>query len=206
MIGRLQGILIDCQPPGILIDVGGVGYDVLVPMTTLYQLPQLGQSLTVYTHLSVSEVSQQLFGFIEVKDRSLFRQLIKVSGIGPKMAMGIMSLESEEIVRCIEGENVATLVKIPGVGKRTAERLIVEMRGKLTAWQSDSGMKQTEASASAQHANDENLIKNEAESALINLGYKPTDASKAVAKAYSTDVHRSEDLIRLALKTMLPVS
>jgi len=205
MIGRIQGTLLYCQPPELLVDVNGVGYDVQVPMTTIYQLPVLGENVVLHTHLSVSETAQNLFGFIEGSDRALFRKLIKVSGVGPKMALGIMSLDSKDIVRCVSEENVAALVKIPGVGKRTAERLIVELRGKLAEWESPGAEGQPETAEQPVSVNEKQLL-NEAESALVNLGYKPSDASKAVMKVYSEEITRSEDLIRLALKAMLPVS
>lgn len=205
MIGRLKGLLLEKQPPHLLIDVQGVGYDVLVPMTSFYHLPDLGAEVVLHTHFAVSEVSQQLFGFYDKESRELFRQLIKVSGVGPKMALAILSgMETMTFVRCVMEENTAALVKVPGVGKKTAERLIIEMRDKLKGWefsaefvQGDDGKKSHPRAANSRIA--------EAESALVALGYKPTEASRAVSVALNEDESQSsEDLIRRALRAMLP--
>lgn len=203
MIGRLQGILIEKQPPELLLDVHGVGYEILAPMTTFYQLPAAGGEVVLHTHFSVSENAQQLFGFYTKSDRSLFRQLIKVNGVGPKMALGIMSgMDSDDFVRCVRDNNVAALVKVPGVGKKTAERLVIEMRDRLGAWQQPAGSITAGPSTSPPSTND---MVGEAESALIALGYKPVEASKAVAGVLKQhEVERCEELIRLALRGMMP--
>lgn len=206
MIGRLSGKLIVKQAPHLMVDIHGVGYDLLAPMSTFYQLPELAQPVVLHTHFAVSETSQQLYGFISTQDREFFRLLIKVNGVGPKMAVGIMSMETNAIVRCILEDNLNALVKVPGVGKKTAERLIIEMRDRLQDWSvgaagggADTGVAPIAAATSTQ-----NSIIAEAESALIALGYKPVEAAKAVSKVASNDVARSEDLIRLALRSMIP--
>lgn len=207
MIGRLKGFLVEKQAPRLLIDVGGVGYDLIAPMTTFYRLPDLEAEVILHTHFAVSETSQQLFGFINKEDRDLFRMLIKVNGVGPKMAAGIMCMESADIVHCVRADNVNALVKVPGVGKKTAERLIIEMRDKLKAWEGASRLPHESPGLVSLDSSDKASARSilaEAESALVALGYKPTDASRAVSAAMDESIERSEDLIRRALKSMLP--
>lgn len=205
MISRIHGILLEKQAPHVLVDVQGVGYEILAPMTTFFSLPDLNQKVVLHTHFSVSETSQQLFGFVSTRDRELFRLLIKVSGVGPKMAVGLMSMDTDSLVRCVMSDDVASLVKIPGVGKKTAERLIVEMRDKLKSWAVDASASGSAGQASAvETVVNSNTILAEAESALISLGYKPVEAAKAVSAANSDDISSAEDLIRQALRSMLP--
>lgn len=204
MIGRLRGVLLEKQPPHLLVDVHGVGYDLLAPMTTFYSLPALGEEVVLHTHFSVSENAQQLFAFINKEDRALFRQLIKVSNVGPKMALGILSgMDSSEFVRCVMNNNLNALVQVPGVGKKTAERLIVEMRDRLRDWSAAAdGPIPAPVKAAV---TSENQIVADAESALIALGYKPVEAAKAINGVLTEqNVERSEDLIRLALRSMMP--
>jgi Holliday junction DNA helicase RuvA len=206
MIGRLQGQLLEKNAPEILVDVNGVGYEVLVPMTTLYQLPEVGGKVILSTHLAVSENAQALYGFYHKKDRELFRTLIKVSGVGPKMALAILSgMEADQLVSCVMGDKISTLTKVPGVGKKTAERLIIELRDKLKGWQvAHSPLAEMEAASQSQPlaAAGHDMVA-EAESALVALGYKPTEASKMVAGVLkSHTVTRSEELIRLALRSL----
>jgi Holliday junction DNA helicase RuvA len=197
MIGRLRGVLIEKQAPEIVIDVNGVGYEVLVPMTTLYNLPALGQEVSLYTQFIVREDAQQLFGFTDVPSRRLFRDLIKVNGVGPKLALTIMSgIDADEFVRCVHDANTAALVRLPGVGKKTAERLVIEMRDRLKDWSSDSPLFKAQPAAQGGRANIA-----EAEAALVALGYKSQEASKAIS-AVKADYASSEDLIRAALKNM----
>ena len=203
MIGRLKGELVEKQSPNILIDVNGVGYELQAPMTTCFSLPDLGKTVVLYTHFSVSENAQQLFGFLTQHDREFFRILIKVSGVGPKMAVGIMSMDTSEIVRCIMDDNVTALVKIPGVGKKTAERLIIETRDKVKAWATPSE-NTTETVVLSESASPASGMVAEAESALVALGYRPVEAAKAVSKAMKEAPAKSEELIRIALKGMLP--
>jgi len=198
MIGRLRGVLLEKQAPEIVIDVNGVGYEVLVPMTTLYGLPALGQVVSLYTQFIVREDAQQLFGFSDVTSRRLFRDLIKVNGVGPKLALTIMSgIDSDEFVQCVQDGNTAALVKLPGVGKKTAERLIIEMRDRLKDWELPTSNSKTVAPVGAAKLNIA-----EAEAALVALGYKPQEASKAI-NALKADDASSEELIRAALKNMI---
>lgn len=204
MIGRLKGVLLEKQPPHLLVDVQGVGYDVLAPMTTFYQLPETGATVVLHIHFAVSETAQQLFGFYSQEDRALFRQLIKVSNVGPKMALGIMSgMDSNEFVRCVMTSNLNALVQLPGVGKKTAERLVVEMRDRLQDWAGSAGA--APAAAATQVSGAQSQMLADAESALVALGYKPTEAARAInAVLAEQTVARSEDLIRLALRGMMP--
>jgi len=201
MIGRISGTLIEKQSPELLIDVNGIGYEVLAPMTTIYQLPELGQKVTLHTHFVVREDAQLLFGFADKQQRALFRALIKVSGVGPKLALAILSgIEAQSFVRSIHDGDTATLVRIPGIGKKTAERLVVEMKDRLKEWQVDSDLPLM-AAANPQPMGQDQWIQ-EAEGALIALGYKPTEAAKAIS-SIKEPISSAEDLIRLALKGML---
>jgi Holliday junction DNA helicase RuvA len=201
MIGYLRGKLIEKQPPFLLLDVGGVGYEVQAPMTTFYQLPPLHSEVTLYTHLSIAENLHQLFGFIEQRDRALFRTLIKVNGVGPKMAVAIMSgMESDDFARHVRDDNTAALTKVPGVGKKTAERLVIELRDRLKDWTPAAAALGTTEALPLTVAGDALA---EAESALIALGYKPAEASKMVAlAARQQSGASSEALIRLALRSL----
>src|SRR5690606_27720965 len=141
MIGRLRGTLAEKQPPFLLLDVNGVGYELEVPMTTLYRLPPVGEALTLHTHLVVREDAQLLYGFAEKRERELFRELIRLNGVGPKLALALMSgLEVDELVRCVQAQDTAALTKIPGVGKKTAERLLVELKDRFKAWEAMPGI------------------------------------------------------------------
>lgn len=204
MISFIRGILLEKDAPFILVDVNGIGYELQAPMTTFFQLPLINDSVTLYTHFSVSENAQQLFGFASKKDRDLFRLLIKVSGVGPKMAVGILSMESNDFARCVMEDNITKLTKVPGVGKKTAERLLIEMRDKLKAWQSapifDTHSPGDVIDGLVLHKD----WVSEAESALVALGYKPVEASKSVSRAMQDNITSSEELIRAALKSMIP--
>ncbi len=196
MIGRIRGLLIEIQPPDILLDVGGLGYEVQVPMTTLYELPPTGSEVSLFTHFVVREDAQQLYGFLHERERALFRHLIKVSGVGPKLGLAILSgMDADSFVRAVQRDDTSTLVQLPGVGRKTAERLLVEMRDKLAEWLED-------AEAAPAIGGDRD-IQAEAESALVALGYKPAEASKAVTAANDGSFERSEDLIRRALQSMV---
>jgi Holliday junction DNA helicase RuvA len=203
MIGRLKGDILEKQPPLILLDVVGVGYEVFAPMSTFYNLPETG-TVILHTHLSINENAHQLFGFASQEERSLFRQLIKVSGVGPKMALAILSgMDPNEVVMAILNDNITALTKLPGVGKKTAERLVIEMRDRVKDWKLPAGQGNTGTDKSQGPTANDMLL--EAESAMIALGYKPAEATKAIAKVLKTnEVSRSEELIRLALRSMLP--
>lgn len=207
MIGRIAGVLVEKQPPEMMVDVNGVGYEITAPMTTFYQLPMLNEPVVVYTHLIVREDAHLLYGFYDKQERALFRILIKVNGVGPKMALGILSgIEAHEFVRCVEGNDTAALVRVPGVGKKTAERLIIEMRDKLKQLDLPSSVSTQNGGADVtQEKIEANAVRdaiNDAESALIALGYKPAEASKAVSRLDAEGL-TSEEVIRLALKGMV---
>jgi holliday junction DNA helicase RuvA len=185
-----------------VIDVQGVGYELQAPMTTFYRLPAVGSEVILHTHLSITENLHQLFGFVEQRDRSLFRTLIKVSGVGPKLAIAILSgIESDDLARCVRDNNVKALTKVPGIGQKTAERLVIELRDRLKNWDlpHDDLLAQGEHPFITGH----NEIYIEAESALIALGYKPVDAAKMIAAAAKQKTNAtSEELIRLALRSI----
>nr|WP_024307262.1 Holliday junction branch migration protein RuvA [Pseudomonas sp. P818] len=201
MIGRLRGTLAEKQPPHLLLDVNGVSYELEVPMTTLYRLPAVGESVTLHTHLVVREDAHLLYGFFEKRERELFRELIRLNGVGPKLALALMSgLEVDELVRCVQAQDTAALVKVPGVGKKTAERLLVELKDRFKAWESIPSI--APLVVEPQLAQAVSSAENDAVSALISLGYKPQEASRAVA-AVKEDGMSSEDLIRRALRGMV---
>jgi len=195
MIGRLQGVLLRKEPPALMLDVGGVGYELEAPMTTFYELPAVGERVTLYTHLVVREDAHLLYGFVREAQRRLFRELLKVNGVGPRVALAVLSgLSDEEFSRCVAEEDIARLTKVPGIGRKTAERLVIEMRDKLPK---DIPMP---ASAAAGPAVPSDPV-SEAVSALVALGYKPNEASRAVRGA-STKGLSAEEIIRQALKGM----
>ena len=203
MIGRIRGHLVYKQPPDILVEVGGVGYEIQVPMTTLFRLPELGSEVSLVTHFVVREDAQLLYGFIDERDRSLFRQLIKVSGVGPKLALTILSgMDSTSFARCVQRDDISSLVALPGVGKKTAERLLVEMRDKLQGWLVQAAEADGLPGGAVNLAPVANTVA-DAESALIALGYKPQEASRVVAAVNDDSVADSEELIRRALKSMV---
>lgn len=199
MIGRLRGVLAEKQPPHLLIDVSGVGYAVEVPMSTYYQLPALNDNVTLHIHYVVREDAHLLYGFFEKKERELFRELIRLNGVGPKLALALMStLSVNEMVEVVRQQNTAALVKVPGVGKKTAERLLIELKDRFKSWEGSDvvtplaeevGVISMATSAEA-----------DAVSALIALGYKPPEASRAVSLIADRDTLSSEELIRRALK------
>ncbi len=199
MIGRLRGIIIEKKPPQLLIDVNGVGYEVEAPMSTFYRLPEAGKEVLLHTHFVVREDAQLLYGFFTQQERALFRAVIKVNGVGPRLGLAILSsIEPDSFVQCVMDDDTATLVRVPGIGKKTAERLIIEMRDRLADWQQtdSSGKKVATINLSEQRS-----AMQEAISALVALGYKPPEASRALARVDSEGVS-SEELIRIALKGM----
>lgn len=204
MIGRISGTIVAKQAPDLLVDVQGVGYEVQLPMTCFFELPGVGQDVTLWTHFVVREDAQLLYGFNQLSERALFRQLIKAQGVGPKMALAILSgMSANQFVASVQQGDVTTLVKIPGVGKKTAERLVVEMRDRLKDFGqtvSDAGLPAS-GSEHAPLANVENP-RDDALSALLALGYKPAQAEKAVHKVATSEMD-SEAIIRQALKSMV---
>lgn len=211
MIGRLRGTLIEKFPPEILIECSGVGYEVTMPMTSIYALPDLEHEAIIYTHFVVREDAQLLYGFANKVERKLFRLLIKVNGVGPKLALAILSnMSANQFVSCVMHDDISAIVKIPGVGKKTAERLLIEMRDRLKDWQTEQLTLTGAESESASHvpleeSNESTFIndhKGDAINALISLGYKQAQADKAVKSVYQREMS-SEDIIRDALKAML---
>lgn len=201
MIGRLQGILIEKQAPALLVDVQGVGYEIEAPLSTFYKLPAMGDKVLLWTHLIVREDAHLLYGFADREERTLFRTLIKVNGVGPKMALGLLSgIEPDAFVRCIEHGDVTTLTKIPGIGKKTAERLVMEMRDRLKELSPTAVIRDSGGARLALPP--EPTAAEEAESALVALGYKPADAQKAI-NAVKNEYETAQDLIRAALRRMV---
>lgn len=195
MIGRLSGRLLSKQPPQVLIDVHGVGYEVEVPMSTLFRLPALGETVTLETHFVVREDAQLLYGFATVAEKQLFRELIKLSGIGPKVALAILSgISVEEFWASVRSQDTARLVKLPGVGKKTAERLLMEMRDRAGgAVEGKPGLSVTALPASPL---------SEARAALEALGYKPAEVQKLTDAAYREGM-TVEQIVQEALKRAL---
>ena len=192
MIGSLAGIIALKSPPALMLEVGGVGYELEAPMSTFYTLPAVGQSARLLTHLVVREDAQLLYGFGSVAERALFRNLLKVSGVGPRIALAILSgVTVEAFAQCIQAQDVSTLTRIPGIGRKIAERLIVEMRDRLVAGADPhAGTAQALAPVGAEA---------EAYSALVALGYKPAEAVRLLKSAGSGG--STEDLIRRALQS-----
>ena len=176
MISRLTGILAAKRAPQILIDCQGVGYEADVSMTTYYKLPEVGATISIWTHLLVKEDSHSLIGFNDEQERKLFRQLIRINGVGPKMALTILSgIDEQQFALCVANNDVAMLTRLPGVGKKTAERLIIEMRDKLDAIAAEMPAQQPAPGGRP--------IVSEAIEALQALGYKPADAERMISRA-----------------------
>jgi len=205
MIGRLNGVLVEKQPPEILLEVSGVGYEVQMPMTCFYDLPKVGDHAIVYTHFVVREDAQLLFGFNNKTERALFRELLKANGVGPKLGLAILSgMSAQQFVSCVNNEDATALVKLPGVGKKTAERLVLEMKDRLKNWGNDLFTPFSD-SAVIEPASDATIANNAADdavSALVALGYKLPQAQKAVKSVSKPDMS-TEVLIKESLKSML---
>ena len=203
MIGRLRGEIVFKQPPFLMLDVQGVGYELESPMSTFYNLPAAGEQVTLFTHLAIRDDAHVLYGFFNDSERSLFRTLLRISGVGAKMALAILSgMSAEEFARCVQSDDTAALVRLPGIGKKTAERLVVEMRDRLDrlelsgtvpakSGKSSIGVKVTPVS--------------DAVGALVALGYKPIEASRMVRLVESEGL-ASEEIIRAALKSVASYS
>ena len=195
MISRLSGIILEKDSASILIDVQGIGYEVHVSLNSLFDAPDIGESVTLHTHFVVRDDAHQLFGFTKLQERNLFRLLIKINGVGPKMAIAVLSgVSYDEFVRCVNQNDIAGLVKLPGVGKKIAERLLMEMRDKIPTLDSSSEL----AASAIEPTMSE--ISREAESALIALGYKPQEAAKMVNRTSEDERNSVEILIRAALR------
>ncbi len=195
MIGRLFGRILSKQPPFLLLDVNGVGYEIEAPMSTFYVLPQGDEPVVLHTHLAVREDAHVLYGFAREADRTLFRALLKVSGVGGKMALGVLSgMTAEEFSQAVQAADHAALTRLPGVGKKTAERLVIEMRDKLDK----IGIVAAGAIAAPSGAQPAGADQ-DAVSALIALGYRPPEASQMVSKVYEEGM-ATEAIIRAALQ------
>ncbi len=195
MIGQLRGILLSKEPPHLLLDAHGVGYEIEAPLSTFYDLPAPGNEITLYTHLVVREDAHLLFGFASAQERTLFRSLLKVNSVGAKLALTILSgVSAQGFVRCVRNNDSASLTRLPGIGKKTAERLILEMRDKLSGWEENT---LRAAPASATHGD----AMHDALSALVSLGYKPHAASRMLQGIDSAGLSR-EELIRRALQAL----
>ena len=198
MIGCLIGEVLALEAPTVLLNVNGVGYEIDTPLSTFCQL-QKGQKVTLWTHLAVREDAQLLYGFLNAQEKTIFRTLLKVNGVGPKMALGILStLSVEMLIHTVENGDVKTLVKVPGVGAKTAERLMIELRDRFKAM---SAVSVPSNSTSPQIQFTGNSAVAEAEAALQSLGYKPAEAQKLV-NATKGDFTEASDIIRAALKSM----
>ena len=200
MIGRLRGEVVQKQAPYLLLDVQGVGYELETPLSTFFNLPESGQSVTLFTHLAIREDAHVLYAFATESERILFRSLLKVNGVGAKMALAILSgMSAEAFSHCVESEDVASLVRLPGVGRKTAERLIVEMRDRLAKLSNHFGPPQA---SSATQPGRPHSARSDAVAALVALGYKHQDADRMV-KAVAAEGMESETLIRAALQSMV---
>ncbi len=207
MIGRLRGVILEKQAPEILLEAGGVGYEVQLPLTSFYKLPATGQEAVVYTHFVVREDAHQLFGFSSATERGLFRLLLKANGVGPKLALTILSgLTASQFVRAVQADDISTLVKLPGVGKKTAERLLIEMRDRLKDWGLNIDTPVTDhlvlADDEVQHFELKESPEQDAIGALVALGYSQSQAGAAVKKVFKAEL-TSEQLIKAALKSMI---
>ena len=198
MIGQLRGTLIYRQAPDLMVDVAGVGYELLASMTTFLDLPEVDNPVTLFTHLIVREDAHTLYAFSSTTERALFRTLLKVNGVGPKMALAIVSgMTANEFAQLIHSSDVTGLTRLPGVGKKTAERLIIEMRDRLP--KPSDVLEDNSNSTTPQTPRN---LEDEAVSALLALGYKPAQASKMVS-SYIGEKTSVEEIVRTALKASL---
>lgn len=190
MIGHISGILVHKQPPQLMVDVAGVAYELEAPMTSFYNLPAIGEEVALFTHLAIRDDAHLLYGFSDVQQRDLFRILLKVSGVGPRVGLAILSgLTTDELVTCVSGGDLAQLTRVPGIGRKTAERLLIELRDRLkTAVSQDPVISNTKSPVQ------------DAVSALLTLGYKESEASKAVRSVEGAEQCSVEALIKEALR------
>jgi len=199
MIGRLRGEIVHRQPPFLMLEVNGVGYELEAPMSTFYNLPTGSEQVILFTHLAVRDDAHVLYGFSSESERTLFRTLLRVSGVGAKMALAILSgMSAADFARCVQTEDIATLVRLPGIGRKTAERLIVEMRDRLDRL---DGIADVTRPAPAKGAASADNPVSDAVGALIALGYKPVEASRMV-RAVDSEGLDSEEIIRGALQAV----
>jgi Holliday junction DNA helicase RuvA len=197
MIGRIRGTLISLDEHTVLVDVAGIGYELDVTANTLSTLPGVGHDVLLFTHLSIREDAHSLYGFESRGERDLFRTLIKISGVGPKLALNLLSgIDVIELARCIRDSDIARLVKLPGVGRKTAERLVVELKDRIERLVAIPALVRPKASDATRH------VIEEAERALIKLGYRTAEASRAIGSAY-VQGQSTEDVVRIALRRMV---
>jgi holliday junction DNA helicase RuvA len=197
MIGRLRGILLLKQPPHLMLDVNGVGYEIDAPMSTFYELPEVGKEVVLHTHLAIKEDAHSLYGFGQESERALFRTLLKITGVGAKMALSVLSgASADEFARLIQTADITALTRIPGVGKKTAERMIVELKDKLGSLPTGVGMPGRNTSPIATDP------LSEASVALASLGYKPNEVSMLLKRIEEPGLS-AEELIRKALQAAL---
>lgn len=198
MIGRITGILIEMRPPQLIVDCNGVGYEIEAPMTTIWALPEINQKVSLYTHLTVRDDAHLLYGFVTESERALFRSLIKVNGVGTKMALVILSgMDADAFAQCVLAGDTARLTALPGIGKKTAERLIVEMRDRVD--RIESGVRAPLPVGTTRLID----AAGDAIAGLIALGYKPHEASRFV-HGLDTEGMKSEEIIRAVLKSLAP--
>ncbi len=198
MIGRITGVLIEMRPPQIVVECNGIGYEIEAPMTTIWALPELNHTVSLYTHLTVREDAHLLYGFVSESERALFRSLLKVNGVGTKMALVILSgMDADAFAECVHAGDTARLTALPGVGKKTAERLIIEMRDRVARVEPALRVMPTSVNARVADAAADAI------SGLIALGYKPHEASRFV-HGLDTEGLKSEEIIRVVLKSLAP--
>lgn len=196
MIGRLRGTLLEKQPPWLVVDVAGVGYELEASMTTLVALPAVGEAVSLHTHLTVRDDAHLLYGFAREQERALFRALIKVNGVGPKLALAILSgMDEAAFQRCVMEDDVKALTRLPGVGKKTAERLIIEMRDRFPHWEAPEPALAGLGAGGAAPPRQDPLA--DAEAALVSLGYKPAEAARMLAGL--EEAGSTEAMIKAAL-------
>ena len=196
MISFLRGNVLQLEPPLLVLDVQGVGYEIEISLSLLEALPVVGKTTQLHTHLVVREDAHILYGFASAKEREVFRRLIRVNGVGPKLALAVVShLNPDSLYHCVQSEDIATLVRVPGVGRKTAERLLIELRDRLPVPEQVPSVKASEA-----HADPD--ARQEAEAALLALGYRPQEATRSVEKYWEPGMNRDQ-LIRLILKNMV---
>jgi Holliday junction DNA helicase RuvA len=192
MIGSVRGRIASKTPPQLMVDVGGLGYELEAPMSTFFHLPPVGEEVRLLTHLVVREDAHILYAFATEGERRLFRSLIRVSGVGPKIALALLSgISVEAFSRCVVNEDIAALIRVPGIGRKTAERLVIELRDRLTTPEATPGATPPAAGVVSPET--------EAYGALIALGYRPAEATRLL-KAAGPGTHSTEELIRRALQ------
>lgn len=203
MIGQLRGQIVLKRPPQLLLDVGGVGYELEAPMSTFYDLPAVGETVVLITHLAVREDAHVLYAFLHERDRALFRALLKVTGVGARLALAILSsMDAARFAQCIERDDSDALTRIPGIGKKTAQRLIIEMRDRLSGLDGLTAGVSVPGRTSALGSERDQVLA-DAVSALVALGYRPPDASR-MARAADDGIKPSEEIIRAALRAVNP--